>query len=117
MIQFRLLTYPEESRDEDIWTVTSLSADGDGEVPREEGKPAHKEGTHHHTKGHKGLKHRKMVRSYPRAVSQEAKLFILQKSGLLGHWRANTSSIGKVTLCSFRQVALRTDLLSWEPHK
>ena len=28
---------------------------------------------------------------------------------------ANTSFIGKVTLCSFRQVALRTDLLSWEP--
>ena len=81
MIQFRLLTYPEESRDEDIWTVTSLSADGDGQVPREEGKPAHQEGAHHHTKGHKGLKHRKMVRSYPRAVLRKQNFLFSRSLG------------------------------------
>ena len=49
------LTYPEEDGDNDVWTGTEIPADGDGEVPGEEGQPAEEEGPHHHAQGHEGL--------------------------------------------------------------
>ena len=49
------LTYPEEDGDDDVGTGAAVPADGDGEVPGEEGEPAEKEGPHHHTQRHEGL--------------------------------------------------------------
>ncbi len=47
---------PEEYGHDDVraWAVL-LSADGDGEVPREEWEPAEEEGAHDDAQGHEGL--------------------------------------------------------------
>ena len=49
------LTYPEEDGDDDVRTGTEVTADGDSEVPGEEGKPTQQESPHHHSQCYKGL--------------------------------------------------------------
>jgi len=49
------VAYPEERGDEDVWTVAGVPAEREGEIPREEGQPAHQEGAHHHAQRHERL--------------------------------------------------------------
>ena len=49
------LTYPEEDGDDDVRTGTEVTADGDSEVPGEEGQPTQQESSHHNSQCYKGL--------------------------------------------------------------
>ena len=49
------LTYPEEDGHDDVRARAEVPADGDCEVPGEEGEPAEEEGSHHHPQGHECL--------------------------------------------------------------
>ena len=49
------LTYPEEDGDNNVRTGTEVSADGDSQVPGEEGQPAQQESSHHDSQCYKGL--------------------------------------------------------------
>ena len=51
----RELTYPEEDGDNDVGAGTELSADRDGQVPGEEGKPTQQESSHHNPQCYEGL--------------------------------------------------------------
>ena len=50
-----LLSYPEEDGHDLARDLAPLPADGGGEVPGEEGQPAHQEGSHHHPQRHERL--------------------------------------------------------------
>ena len=43
------ITYPEKDGDNDVGAGTEVSADGDSQVPGEEGQPTQQEASHHNS--------------------------------------------------------------------
>ena len=53
---------PEENSHGNVWTRTIVTTDGHRQIPREEGKPAQEESSHHNSKSYKSLEKKYIVR-------------------------------------------------------